>query len=80
MADALFTAAEAIAYLKLDRQGLKQPRESLRWLRRTGKLKFARVGRSILFRRSWLDAVIDAGAVQRNSCNRHIPAPKARRK
>ena len=69
MSDPLLTPFEAVIYLRLDQLGLRQPRESLRWMRRRGLLKFARVGRSILFRQSWLDALVDRSAVQRNSRN-----------
>ena len=69
MSDPLLTPFEAVIYLRLDQLGLRQPRESLRWMRRRGLLKFARVGRSILFRKSWLDALVDRNAVQRNSRN-----------
>jgi excisionase family DNA binding protein len=65
MPDELMTPDEAIAYLGLDRQGLRMPRESLRWLCRTGRLRFTRVGRYIRFRRSWLDELIERNAVQR---------------
>ena len=69
MSDPLLTSFEAVIYLRLDQLGLRQPRESLRWMCRRGLLKFARVGRSILFRKSWLDALVDRNAVQRNSRN-----------
>ena len=69
MSDPLLTPFEAVVYLRLDQRNLRQPRESLRWMCRRGLLKFARVGRSILFRKSWLDALVDRNAVQRNSRN-----------
>jgi hypothetical protein len=50
MSKRLLIPAEAITYLRLDQQGLRDPRESLRWLCRTGKLKFTKVGRYIRFR------------------------------
>jgi len=54
----LMTPAEAISYLGLDQQGLRQPRESLRWLCRTGRLRYTKVGRYIRFRKAWLDELI----------------------
>ena len=63
----LLTAAEAVAFLRLDQQGLRQPRESLRWLCRTGQLKFTKVGRYLRFRMCWLDELIRRNAVQRDS-------------
>jgi hypothetical protein len=65
MADALLTPLEAVAYLKLDQQGLQQPCEALRWLCRTGRLQYTKVGRYTRFRRAWLDELIDANAVKR---------------
>ena len=80
MPAALFTVPEAAAYLKLDQEGLTRPREAVRWLYRTGKLKYTKVGRYVRFRKAWLDALINRNAVQRNSRNRHTATPKARRK
>ncbi len=53
--DPVYTSDEAVTYLGLDRVGLSQPGESLRWLCRTGKLKYTKVGRRLMFRKSWLD-------------------------
>ena len=64
----LMTAPEAVAYLRLDQQGLRQPRESLRWLCRTGKLKYTKIGRYIRFKREWLDELINRNIVQRSPC------------
>jgi hypothetical protein len=69
MSDPLLTSFEAVIYLRLDQLGLRQPRESLRWMRRRGLVKFARVGRSVVYRQSWLDDLIDRSAVQRSSRN-----------
>jgi hypothetical protein len=80
MPDALLTPLDAIAYLKLDQQGLSQPRESLRWLCRTGRLKYTKVGRYVRFRKAWLDDLINRNAVQRHSRNCDRPAPKVRGK
>lgn len=55
----LMTADEAVQYLRLDQQGLRQPREALRWLCRTDKLRSTKIGRRVLFRRQWLDEYID---------------------
>jgi hypothetical protein len=46
----LKTSDEAVSQLGLDRLGLRDPRESLRWLCRTGRLKFTRIGRRVMFR------------------------------
>lgn len=58
----LFTPDEAIRYLALDKQRLVAPRESLRWLCRSKKLRFAKIGRYVRFRQEWLDEFIDRAA------------------
>jgi hypothetical protein len=50
--------------------GLRYPRESLRWLCRTGRLKFTRIGRRVMFRQAWLDALIDQNTVLRKAPRR----------
>ena len=65
MNETLKTPEEAVSYLGLDRQGLSQPLEALRWLCRTGKLKYTKVGRYLRFRREWLDELIERNAVIR---------------
>ena len=67
MTQPLLTSAEAVAYLRLDRQGLRQPKEALRWLCRTGKLRYTKIGRYLRFRQSWLDELIDGASVHRQS-------------
>jgi hypothetical protein len=70
MTSDLLNEAEAIAYLRLDRQGLTRPDEALRWLRRTGRLKFTRLGRYIQYRKQWLDEAIEGSAVRRQTLTR----------
>jgi hypothetical protein len=65
MSSDLRTPTEALAYLRLDQQGLAQPREALRWLCRTGRLKYTKVGRYVRFRREWLDEMIEKNTVRR---------------
>lgn len=60
--DPVYTSGESITYLGLDRVGLNKPEESLRWLCRTGKLRYTKVGRRLMFRKSWLDELIDRNA------------------
>jgi hypothetical protein len=67
MTDTLMTPGEAVVYLRLDQQGLRDPRESLRWLCRTGKLRYTKIGRYVRFRRAWLDEAIDGNAVRRDA-------------
>lgn len=67
MGEKLLTPDEAIRFLGLDRQGLQQPRESLRWLCRTGKLRFTKVGRYIRFREKWLEELVEQNSTLRNS-------------
>ena len=64
MSKKLLTPEDAIRYLGLDRQGLRQPRESLRWLCRTGKLRFTKIGRYVRFQKSWLAEIVAANEVQ----------------
>lgn len=58
----LLTPDDAIHYLALDKQRLRAPRESLRWLCRSKKLRFAKIGRYVRFRQEWLDEFIDRTA------------------
>ena len=69
-AKGLKTSDEAVSHLGLDRLGLRDPRESLRWLCRTGRLKFTRIGRHLMFREAWLDELIDRNAVLRKAPRR----------
>ena len=63
MMQPLMTPEEAIAFLGLDRQNLRQPREALRWLCRTGKLRYTKVGRYVRFRRRWLEELVKQNEV-----------------
>ncbi len=65
MKEALLTAQDAIEFLGLDRQGLRHPRESLRWLCRSGRLKYAKIGRHIRFRQAWLDECVEQNSILR---------------
>src|SRR5262249_7443148 len=64
MTEELVTPEEAVSYLRLDEQGLRQPLEALRWVCRTGQLKYTKVGRYLRFRKAWLDQLIEQHAVQ----------------
>ena len=59
MHEQLLTPEDAIRFLGLDRQGLRQPRESLRWLCRTGRVRFTKVGRYVRFREEWLQELVE---------------------
>ena len=61
----LLTPREAICYLRLDQQGLKQPLEALRWLYRTGRLRYTKVGKYVRFKQQWLDDLVESNAVTR---------------
>lgn len=67
MATKIYTSEEAASYLGLNRRGLSQPQEALRWLCRTGKLKYTKVGRHLMFREEWLDELIERNAVLRTT-------------
>jgi hypothetical protein len=78
MDDSLRTPDEAIRFLGLDRQGLRTPREALRWLCRTGRLKYAKVGRYVRFRKAWLEEYVDVNTVCRtHSANRRMDSDNA---
>ena len=64
MENELLTPDEALRILALDRQGLRQPREALRWLCRTGQLRFTKIGRYVRFRRSWIEELITRNEVE----------------
>lgn len=64
----------AEAYLGLDRDGHRKPAEALRWLCRTGRLKYTKVGRHLRFEEAWLDELIDRNAVRREATPRDLGA------
>ncbi len=74
----LFTSQEAVSYLGLDRQGLSQPLEALRWLCRTGKLRYTKVGRYLRFRREWLDELVARNEVLRETDGKRVPGESVR--
>lgn len=51
----LLTQDEAITVLRLDCLGLKDPKESLRHMRRTGQLAFVKVAGKVLIPRGAID-------------------------
>lgn len=63
----LYTSWDAVTYLGFDRDGLQQPLEALRWLCRTGKVKYTKIGRHVRFRQEWLDELIERNAVLRET-------------
>ena len=67
----LITPEEAICFLGLDRQNLRQPREALRWLCRTGQLRFTKVGKYVRFRQEWLDGLVEHHEVHRHHDDDH---------
>jgi len=62
----LLTSEDAVSFFGLDRQGLSQPTEAIRWLCRTGRLRFTKVGRYLRFRPEWLEELIERNAVIRD--------------
>jgi excisionase family DNA binding protein len=58
----LLTLTEAAEYLGLAVDH-RAPEEAVRWLCRSRRLRFVKVGRTIRFRRRWLDDFIDREAV-----------------
>ena len=72
----LMTPAEAVSYLGLDRQGLRDPLEALRWLRRSGRLRSTRLGRRTMFRRDWIDQMVNENAVRANALGKGRSGPR----
>jgi excisionase family DNA binding protein len=72
MAKKVYTPEEAVSYLGLDREGLSMPLEALRWLCRTGRLRFTRIGRHIRFEEAWLDELIEKNAVMRSESHNDV--------
>lgn len=60
----LLTQEEAVEVLCLDRLGLRDPKESLRHLRRTGQIGFVKVAGKILIPRQELIAYVDRQRVR----------------
>lgn len=60
----LLTQEEAIRVLRLDQLGLRFPKESLRYLRRTGQLGFVRVAGKILIPRDELTDYLERQRVK----------------
>ena len=60
LADApnLLTQTEVIRLLRLDEMGLKDPKESLRYLRRTGRLGYVKIAGRILFPKDEISAFL----------------------
>lgn len=60
----LLTQDEAVQSLRLDALGLRCPRESLRYLRRTRQIGYVRVAGKILIPRSEIDAYLERQTVE----------------
>jgi hypothetical protein len=73
----LLTADEVVHMLRLDARGLKNPRESLRNLRRTGRLGFVKVAGEILYPKSEIHRFILENTTP--SRYTHAPTPTERR-
>ena len=58
----LLTQEEAIRLLRLDEVGLKNPKESLRYLRRTGQIGYVKVAGKVLIPRDEVASYIDRHA------------------
>jgi hypothetical protein len=60
----LLTQEEAIALLRLDQLGLQDPKESLRHLRRTGQIGYAKVAGKVLIPREEIVAYLERHSVR----------------
>ena len=56
----LLTQQEAIELLRLDQMGLQDPKETLRYLRRTGQLAYVKVAGKVLIPRKSIRDYVDA--------------------
>ena len=54
----LLTQDEAVEMLRLDRLGLRNPKESLRYLRRTSQIGFVRIAGKVLIPKEDIDDYI----------------------
>ncbi len=59
----VLTADEAIAYLRLDTMGLRDPRGALDRYRKLGRLRGTQVGRCVMYLRSELDKFLERQTV-----------------
>ena len=59
----LLTQDEAVSLLRLDRLGVKNPKETLRQLRRTRQLAFVKVARKVLIPRGEIYAYLERHTV-----------------
>jgi len=55
----LLTQEEAVRVLRLDRLGLRDPKETLRHLRRTGQLGYVKVAGKVLIPRKDIEAYLE---------------------
>ncbi len=55
----LLTQEEVIGILRLDEIGLKYPKETLRYLRRTGQIGYVKVAGKVLIPRNAVEAYIE---------------------
>ncbi len=53
------TPGEAVAFLRLDQTGIKDPLLSLRYYREKGLLRATRIGKAIRYRRVELDRFLE---------------------
>ncbi len=60
----LLTQEEAVRILRLDQLGLHDPRESLRYLRRTAQLGYVKVAGKVLIPRQEIEAYLDRQRVR----------------
>ena len=64
MAGELLTPEEAVSLLRLDQLGLKNPKESLRYLRRSGQLGYVKVAGKVLIPRQEISAYLERQRIE----------------
>ena len=60
----LLTQDEAVEILRLDRLGLRNPKETLRYLRRTSQLGFVRIAGKVMIPREDIDDYVQRHRVR----------------
>jgi len=58
----LLTQKEVIGILRLDQIGLKDPKETLRYLRRTGQIGYVKVAGKVLIPKSEVETYVEKNA------------------
>ena len=64
MPERLLTDCEVAEILALYEDGHRAPREAVRYLVRTGRLKACKIGRRLRFKREWVEEFIERNTTE----------------